>query len=52
MVDQETNNERKDNEDVLCNICGNVLDACMCVCPYCGVRDKCECCLLDAATGG
>jgi sarcosine oxidase delta subunit len=24
----------------------------MCVCPYCGERDKCECALFDAATGG
>jgi hypothetical protein len=23
-----------------------------CVCPYCGERDKCECALFDAATGG
>ena len=35
-----------------CDICGNAIEACLCVCPYCGERDKCECCLYDAATGG
>ncbi|MDW0281592.1 MAG: hypothetical protein QN720_03745 [Nitrososphaeraceae archaeon] len=41
------------NEDaLLCDLCGNPIAACMCVCPYCGERDACECCLFDAATGG
>jgi hypothetical protein len=39
-------------EVVMCDNCGNPLESCMCVCPYCGKKDACECCLLDAATGG
>jgi hypothetical protein len=39
-------------EEVACENCGNPIDACMCVCPYCGQKDFCECCLYDAATGG
>ncbi|MDQ4016977.1 MAG: hypothetical protein M3129_00355 [Thermoproteota archaeon] len=39
-------------EEVNCENCGNPIDACMCVCPYCGQKDSCECCLYDAATGG
>jgi len=45
----------KDNsrdESITCDICGNVIEACTCSCPYCGERDSCECCLYDAATGG
>ena len=45
----------KDNspdEGITCDICGNVIEACTCSCPYCGERDSCECCLYDAATGG
>lgn len=47
-------NSKHDNDqgNILCDFCGNVIEACMCVCPYCGIRDKCECCLHDAATGG
>ena len=44
--------ENEDEEDILCNYCGNIMEAWMCVCPYCGNRDKCECCILDATTGG
>ena len=44
--------ENDEEEDILCNYCGNIMEACMCVCPYCGNRDKCECCILDATTGG
>lgn len=36
----------------LCDNCGNPIESCMCVCPYCGKKDACECCLYDAATGG
>ncbi|HEV2877905.1 MAG TPA: hypothetical protein VGW09_11575 [Nitrososphaeraceae archaeon] len=39
-------------ETLSCELCGNPLEACMCVCPYCGERDACECCLHDAVTGG
>ena len=35
-----------------CSICENLLPHCHCMCPYCGERDKCECALFDAATGG
>lgn len=35
-----------------CNRCHNPLTLCHCKCPYCGQRDKCECALFDAATGG
>lgn len=41
-----------DDEFVICVECGNPLERCSCVCPYCGERDKCECALFDAATGG
>lgn len=44
-------NNNKD-EDMSCDFCGNMLEACMCVCPYCGRGDKCECCLHDSMTGG
>ena len=36
----------------ICVECGNSIEQCGCVCPYCGERDKCECALFDAATGG
>jgi hypothetical protein len=39
-------------DGVNCEYCGNLIDACMCECPYCGEVDACECCLFDAATGG
>jgi len=39
-------------ESIKCDICGIVIEACTCSCPYCGERDSCECCLYDAATGG
>ena len=35
-----------------CEYCGVDLPHCHCKCPYCGERDKCECALFDAATGG
>jgi len=35
-----------------CERCYNPLPHCHCKCPYCGERDKCECALFDAATGG
>ena len=36
----------------MCKLCDNTLPHCHCKCPYCGERDKCECALFDAATGG
>jgi len=36
----------------MCDYCDNYLPHCHCKCPYCGERDKCECALFDAATGG
>ena len=48
MGTDTTNNE----EFAICVECGNALEKCVCVCPYCGERDKCECALFDAATGG
>lgn len=38
--------------DFDCYYCGVSLPHCHCKCPYCGERDKCECALFDAATGG
>lgn len=40
------------DEFAICVECGNSIEQCGCVCPYCGERDKCECALFDAATGG
>ena len=41
-----------EEEFALCVLCGNPIERCVCVCPFCGERDKCECALFDAATGG
>ncbi|MCW4024015.1 MAG: hypothetical protein NWF01_03155 [Candidatus Bathyarchaeota archaeon] len=36
-----------------CPRCGNFIDDCTCVCPYCGETNKCTCCIGQArATGG
>ncbi len=35
-----------------CPTCHSSLSHCPCRCQYCGERDKCECALFDAATGG
>lgn len=35
-----------------CDTCHNPLPHCHCKCPYCNMRDGCECALFDAATGG
>ena len=42
----------EEGEFAICIDCGNSIEKCGCVCPYCGERDKCECALFDAATGG
>jgi len=44
--------KEEDEEFAICVECGNSIEKCVCVCPYCGERDKCECALFDAATGG
>jgi len=45
--------EQTDDEEFLkCTDCKNPIEKCTCVCPYCGERDKCDCVLFDAATGG
>ncbi|KAF6246448.1 hypothetical protein C6990_08020 [Nitrosopumilus sp. b3] len=44
--------EEEEEDFAICVECGNSIDKCGCVCPYCGERDKCECALFDAATGG
>jgi len=41
-----------EEEFAICVDCGNFIEKCVCVCSYCGERDKCECALFDAATGG
>ncbi len=36
-----------------CHGCGLSLDDCACVCPFCGERTGCRCCIgLGTATGG
>ena len=40
------------DEFAICVQCRNPIEKCVCVCPFCGERDKCECALFDAATGG
>lgn len=36
-----------------CEKCGNFIDDCKCVCPYCGETDGCTCCIgNDKTTGG
>ena len=42
----------EEEEFAICVECKNSIEKCVCVCPYCGERDKCECALFDAATGG
>ena len=51
-INEEIPHETEDEEFALCVECRNALEMCACVCPYCGERDKCECALFDAATGG
>ncbi len=46
-IQDESNNVYTD-----CERCHTSLPHCHCKCPYCGERDKCECALFDAATGG
>jgi len=41
-----------EEEFAICVDCANPIEKCVCVCPFCGERDKCECALFDAATGG
>jgi len=48
----DNNYSMADDAVVFCDLCGNPIDSCSCVCPYCGEREGCTCCLFDAATGG
>ena len=42
-----------DGSEPICDRCGNPIDDCKCVCPYCGESSGCECCIgSDKATGG
>jgi len=50
MNQKTTTQEFEDYMD--CQECHNPLPHCHCKCPYCGERDRCECALFDAATGG
>ena len=50
--DQEVMKPKTDEDFLKCTKCENKLPHCHCKCPYCGERDKCECALFDAATGG
>lgn len=50
LDDEMSKNEEE--EFAICVECGNSIEKCVCVCPYCGERDKCECALFDSATGG
>ncbi len=51
-VNTKTDADIEGVEMVFCEICGNTIEACSCVCPYCGEREGCKCCLFDATTGG
>jgi hypothetical protein len=45
--------EEKEKEMPRCDNCGNFIDECTCVCPYCGESTGCECCIgSDKVTGG
>ncbi len=44
--------DKSDNHYTDCERCHTPLPHCHCKCPYCGERDKCECALFNAATGG
>ena len=36
-----------------CPPCGRYIEDCACVCPFCGERNGCRCCIgLGIATGG
>lgn len=36
-----------------CPVCKRFIEECACVCPFCGERDGCRCCIgLGLATGG
>ncbi len=36
-----------------CDNCGEPIDDCKCVCPYCGETDGCTCCIgTEKVTGG
>ena len=42
----------KGDDPLDCSDCKKSIEQCVCVCPYCGERDKCECVISDLGTGG
>ena len=53
IINQSNHMQLKHKEEfAICVQCANPIEKCVCVCPFCGERDKCECALFDAATGG
>ena len=52
LSDNVKQQQASNDDGTNCDYCGNPLEACMCVCPYCGELNGCECCLFDAVTGG
>jgi hypothetical protein len=52
LSDNVKQQQASNDDGTSCDYCGNPMEACMCVCPYCGELNGCECCLYDAVTGG
>lgn len=53
IINQSNDMQLKHKDEfAICVQCRNPIEKCVCVCPFCGERDKCECALFDAATGG
>jgi hypothetical protein len=44
--------KQSNDEEPLCEKCGNMIDKCECACPYCGEAGECDCCLGFTTTGG
>lgn len=45
--------EKEEEYAPRCDHCGNFIDDCTCVCPYCGESASCDCCTgYGKATGG
>lgn len=52
ISNKKDSHDSTDYDYTCCDQCGLLLPHCHCTCPYCGERDRCECALFDAATGG